>query len=280
MATVLITGCSTGFGKLAALTFAREGHTVFASMRNLDKAGALREAAEADGLKIAVVQLDVDDAASIERAVSEVVSEAGGIDILVNNAGFEVRGPIEEATDAEARRQFETNVFGLLAVTRAVLPGMRTRGSGVLVNLSSIAGLVAAPFAGLYAASKHAVEALSESLHYEVAPFGIRVALVEPGGFATEFSANVTEADAFTTESPYRDYADRFAAALEKLTRPDGQAADPQIVADAIVRVATDASAPLRTILGDDAEMIMTVRNSTDFEGFEKTMREALDWWD
>ena len=205
--------------------------------------------------------------------MSEVVSEVGGIDILVNNAGFEIRGPIEAATDAEARRQFETNVFGLLAVTRAVLPGMRERGSGVVVNLSSIAGLVAAPFAGLYSASKHAVEALSESLHYEVAPFGIRVALVEPGGFATDFSANVIEADAFTSDSLYRDYADRFAGALEKLTRPDGEAADAQIVADVIVRVATDASAPLRTLVGGDAEMIMAVRNSNDFEGFEQTMR-------
>ncbi len=279
MSTVLITGCSTGFGKLAALTFARQGHSVFASMRSLDKSGPLRDAAASEGLKIAVVQLDVDDAASVERAVSEVADEAGSIDILVNNAGMEIRGPVEEITDAEVRRQFETNVFGLLAVVRAVLPAMRERGSGVIVNVSSIAGLVSAPFAGLYAASKHAVEAITESLHYEVRPFGVRVAVIEPGGFDTEFGANMIEAGAFTSASPYRAAADRFEVALDKLA-PDGEPGDPQVVADEIVRVATDSTAPLRTLVGGDAELVMAARNSTDFEGFEQVMRATLDWWD
>ncbi len=280
MSTVLITGCSSGFGKLAALTFARQGHTVFASMRNLDKAGPLRDAATAEGLKIAVVQLDVDNAASIVRAVAEVAAEAGAIDILVNNAGFEIRGPVEEISDAEARRQFDTNVFGLLGVVRAVLPAMRERGSGVVVNLSSIGGLVTAPYAGIYTASKHAVEALSEALHYEVKPFGVRIAVVEPGGFATEFGTNAFDASAFGTDSPYREAADRFGAALSSMVSPNGETGDPQLVADAIVRVATDADAPLRTLVGGDAEMIMAVRTTTDFEGFEQTMRTGMNWWD
>ncbi len=280
MSTVVITGCSTGFGKLAALTFARHGHTVFASMRNLGKAGPLESAAAAEGLKIAVVQLDVDDPASIERAVSDVAAEAGAIDIVVNNAGMEIRGPIEQVSDTEARRQFDTNVFGLLGVVRAVLPGMRERGAGVIVNVSSIGGLVSAPFAGLYAASKHAVEAISEALHYEVKPFGVRVAVVEPGGFATDFGANATEVAAFTAESPYRERADRFEVALRGMLSPDGELADPQLVADTIVRVATDAGAPLRTLVGGDAEMIMAVRTTTDFEGFERAMRTSMDWWD
>ncbi len=279
MSTVLITGCSTGFGKLAALTFARQGHTVFASMRNLDKAGPLEAAAAADGLKVAVVQLDVDDAASVARAVSEVVADAGAIDIVVNNAGMEVRGPIEQVSDGEARRQFDTNVFGLLGVVRAVLPAMRDRGSGVIVNVSSIGGLVSAPFAGLYSASKHAVEAITEALHYEVRPFGVRVAVIEPGGFATDFGANAIEASAFTAASPYRASADRFAVALATLA-PDGEPGDPQLVADTIVRVATDADAPLRTLVGSDAELIMAVRTTTDFEGFEQAMRATLNWWD
>ncbi len=279
MSTVLITGCSTGFGKLAALSFARQGHTVFASMRNLDKAGPLQDAADAEGLKIAVVQLDVDDAASVERAVSEVVAEAGAIDIVVNNAGVEVRGPIEQVSDAEARRQFDTNVFGLLAVVRAVLPAMRERGAGVIVNVGSIGGLVSVPFGGLYTASKHAVEAITEALHYEVRPFGVRVAVIEPGGFATDFGANAIEAGAFTAASPYRASADRFAVALGTLA-PDGGPGDPQLVADTIVRVATDADAPLRTLVGSDAELIMSVRTTTDFEGFEQAMRGTLDWWD
>ncbi len=280
MSTVLITGCSTGFGKLAALSFARNGHTVFASMRKLEKAAQLQDAAADEGLKIAVVQLDVDDPASIQRAVRDVAAEAGAIDIVVNNAGMEVRGPIEQVSDAEARRQFDTNVFGLLAVVRAVLPAMRERGAGVIVNVSSIGGLVSVPFAGLYAASKHAVEAISEALHYEVRPFGVRVAVVEPGGFATEFVANASEAGAFSTESPYRERADRFEVALRQMLSPDGALADPRIVADTIVRVATDADAPLRTLVGADAEMIMAVRATTDFEGFEQAMRAAMYWWD
>lgn len=279
MSTVLITGCSTGFGKLAALSFAREGHTVFASMRNLAKAGSLRDAADSEGLKISIVALDVDDQSSITQAVSEVLAEAGTIDIVVNNAGMEIRGPIEQISDAEARRQFDTNVFGLLGVVRAVLPAMRERGSGVIVNVSSIGGLVAAPYAGLYSASKHAVEAITEALHYEVRPFGVRVAAIEPGGFATEFDANATEPGAFDASSPYRASADRFVAALGTLS-PDGEAADPQLVADAIVRVATDANAPLRTLVGADAELIMAVRTTTDFEGFEQTMRSTLNWFD
>jgi len=279
MSTVLITGCSSGFGKLAALSFARQGHTVFASMRNLAKAGALNDAAIAEGLKITVVALDVDHQASIDQAVAEVVAEAGGIDIVVNNAGMEMRGPIEEISDAEARRQFETNVFGLLGVVRAVLPAMRERGSGVIVNVSSIGGLVSAPFSGIYSASKHAVEAITEALHYEARPFGVRVAVIEPGGFATEFGANAADSVAFSGASPYRVNADRFGAALATLT-PDGEPADPQLVADAIVRVATDASAPLRTLVGVDAELIMSVRATTDFEGFEQTMRTTLNWWD
>ncbi len=279
MSTVLITGCSTGFGKLAALTFARQGHTVFASMRNLDKAGPLQAAADAEGLKVAIVQLDVNDAASIGRAVAEVTTEAGAIDILVNNAGMEVRGPIEEVTDTEARRQFDTNVFGLLDVVRAVLPAMRERGSGVIVNVTSIGGLVSVPFGGIYTASKHAVEAISEAMHYEVHPFGVRVAVVEPGGFATDFGDNAVDAGAFTAASPYRANADRFQTALATMMSPGGELADPQAVADTIVRVATDTDAPLRTLVGGDAELIMSVRTTTDFEGFEQTMRTAMDWW-
>ncbi len=279
MSTVLITGCSTGFGKLAALTFARQGHTVFASMRNLDKAGPLQDAAAAEGLKIAVVQLDVEDPASVARAVAEVAAEAGTIDILVNNAGMEIRGPVEEVSDGEVRRQFDTNVFGLLGVVRAVLPAMRERGAGVIVNISSIGGVVSAPFAGLYSASKHAVEAITEALHYELRPFGVRVAVIEPGGFATEFGNNASEAAAFTASSPYRAAADRFEAALGKLA-PDGEPGDPQLVADEIVRVATEPNAPLRTLVGGDAELIMAVRTTTDFEGFEQAMRNTLDWWD
>ncbi len=165
MSVVLITGCNSGFGLHASLTFARQGHDVFATVRNLERAAALVDAAKAEDLELHVVRLDVRDADSVDGAVAEVMERAGRIDVCVNNAGIELRGPVEECSDDEVLVQFDTNVFGLLRVVRAVLPVMRAQRSGVIVNVGSLAGLVARPFGGLYSATKHAVEAISESLH-------------------------------------------------------------------------------------------------------------------
>ncbi len=280
MSTVLVTGCSSGIGLRTSLGFARQGHTTVASVRNLDRASPLRDAATDEGLDLHVVALDVTDGESVERAVKEVVADYGGIDILVNNAGIELRSPIEDASDEEVLAQFDTNVFGLVRVTRAVLPVMREQRSGVIVNVSSIAGVVARPFGGYYSATKHAVEAISEALHYEVARFGIRVAIIEPGQFATALVDNAMVARSFAADgSPYRDDSDRFDVALGGLT-PDGEPGDAQVVADTIVAVAGDPAAPLRHVVGADAELILSVRRSGDFESFEETMRSALNWWD
>ncbi len=278
MANVLITGCSSGFGRGAALEFARAGHTVVATMRTPAKGKDLVAEAEAAGGELRVLPLDVTDDASVSGAIEEAVSAVGPLDIVVNNAGIELRGSIEEASAAEVQAQFDTNVFGLLRVLRAVVPAMRERRAGVIVNIGSIAGLVARPYGGLYAASKHAVEAITEALHFELAPFGVRVAIVEPGQFATDLVTNALVADAFTAASPYRADSDAFDTKVLTLV-PGGQLADPQAVVDAIVRVALDAQAPLRTLVGADAETIMAVRAGGDFETFEQTMRTALDWW-
>lgn len=275
MSSVLITGCSSGFGLLSALEFARRGHEVHATMRNLEKSGALEKAAADEGLEIQIHRLDVNDQASTDSCMREV----GDMDILVNNAGFEIRTPLEEASDDEIHRQFDTNVYGVLRMIRAVAPGMRERGSGVIVNVSSVAGIVAAPFTGLYSASKHAVEALSESLHYELGPFGVRVAVVEPGGYETNFQDNVATNSRFDEGSPYWEFSERFQKALEKVVDPENRQ-DPQEVADVIVDVATDPNAPLRTPVGQDAEMIVGVRSQGSFEDFERTMREAMDYWE
>jgi NAD(P)-dependent dehydrogenase (short-subunit alcohol dehydrogenase family) len=279
MSTVLLTGTSSGFGLLASLQFARQGHTVFASMRTIDKAKPLLTVAEDEGLDLRVVQLDVTDDSSVDTAIATVLESAGALDILVNNAGMEVKGPIEEIDHDEAMRQFDTNVFGVLRVVRGVIPHMRANGAGVIVNVGSIAGLVARPFAGLYAASKHALEAITESLHYELAPFGIRVHVIEPGQFQTEFGDNAVIARRFTSESPYAKASAAFDVAIRTIA-PDGSPADPGAVAETIVQVAFDESAPLRTLVGSDAELIMSVRTAGDFEHFEQTMRGALNWWD
>jgi NAD(P)-dependent dehydrogenase (short-subunit alcohol dehydrogenase family) len=278
VANVLITGCSSGFGLLAALEFARRGDKVFATMRDTSKSAALDEAAKKEGLEIAVLRLDLLDPASIDSAIAEA-ERAGPIDVLVNNAGFEVRSSVEDASEDEVRAQFETNVIGTLRVMRALLPRMRERGAGTIINLSSVAGIVGVPFAGYYAASKHALEAITEAMHYEVKPFGVRVALIEPGAFQTQFGANIVHAKNFNASSPYWNTSERFHAARTKLANPEAPN-DPQDVARAIVEAATTDTPKLRWLVGGDAQLIGAVRKQTDFEGFEAAMRQTLDWWD
>jgi NAD(P)-dependent dehydrogenase (short-subunit alcohol dehydrogenase family) len=279
MSAVLITGCNSGFGFHASLTFARQGHDVYATVRHLERADPLRKAAEAEGLDLRVLRLDVRDGDSVDAAVAEVLGDAGRIDVCVNNAGIELRGPIEECSDDEVLVQFDTNVFGLLRVVRAVLPAMRAQGAGVIVNVGSLAGLVARPYGGLYSATKHAVEAITEALHFECAPFGIRVAVLEPGQFETELLNNAITAERFGASSIYKASSDRFDAALARLS-PDGRPAPPEVVADAIVAVAEDDDAGLRHLVGADAELVWSVRSGSTFEQYEQTMRAALDWWE
>lgn len=279
MSTVLLTGCSSGFGYHAALSFARQGHEVVATVRTLERAKPLLDAAAEEGLDLHVLRLDVRDVDSVEGAVAEVVERAGRIDVCVNNAGIELRGPIEECSDDEVLVQFDTNVFGLLRVVRAVIPVMRDQGGGVIVNVGSIAGLVSRPFGGIYAASKHAVEAITEALHFECGLWNIRLAVVEPGQFETELASNAITAARFTASSPYKEVAERLDAALRTLA-PDGKPAPPEVVADAIVSVAEDDNARLRHLVGADAELIWSVRNGSDFEQYEETMRSALNFWD
>ena len=170
-------------------------------------------------------------------------------------------------------------MFGVVRVVRAALPAMRDRRHGVIVNVSSIAGIVARPFGGAYSASKHALEALSEALHHEVRPFGIRVAVVEPGQFETELLANATVAAGFGPDSPYRASSDRFDVAVRGLV-PNGKPAPAEVVAETIVAVAFDDNAGLRHLVGADADLVMSVRRSGDFEHFDRTMRAALNWND
>ena len=279
VSNVLITGCSSGFGFHTALEFARQGHRVFATMRDVRKGAPLEQTAGQEQLDLTVLQLDVTDPASVERAVKEATEAAGTIDVLVNNAGIELRGPIEEASDADILAQFDTNVLGLVRVTRAVLPAMRERRAGVIVNVSSIAGLVARPFGGFYSASKHAVEAISEALHFELAAFGVRVAIVEPGQFATELGDKALTAEGFDESSPYWPSSERFDVAVRTLV-PEGEPADPRPVVERIIAVAEDPGAPLRHVVGSDADLILSVRRAGDFENYEQTMRAALNWWD
>ena len=279
MATVLITGCSSGFGKLSALHFARKGDTVFASMRNIAKADELEQAKQAEGLPIEIVQLDVTDDASVEGAVRQVIDASGGIDVLVNNAGLGHHGPVEETDDDEVKEIFETNFFGALRVTRAVTPKMREQKSGTIVNVSSLAGRVVAPYGGIYSASKYALEAASEALYYELHPFGIRVLLIEPGGFETAIESNRRLSRRFTEGSPYLELEQRFEQSLTRL--PGGnERGDAQAVAEAIYNAVNTDQPKLRYLVGEDAQAIGGLRQQMDDEQFEQAMRKTLDFWD
>lgn len=279
MAVVLITGCSSGFGLLAALHFARKGDTVYASMRNTAKAGELEKARQAENLAVEVVQLDVTDDQSVASAVQQVIDSAGRIDVLVNNAGIAVTGPIEDTDVDEAKEIFETNFFGVLRVIGAAAPKMREQRSGTIVNVSSLSGMVATPFSGIYSASKYALEATSEVLYYELHPFGIRVLLIEPGGFETRMEENVQVARRFTEASPYMELQQRLQQAMTRLPG-GGERGDPQVVAEAIYNAVHDDQPKLRYLVGQDAELIGGLRRQMDDQQFEQTMRQALDFWD
>jgi NAD(P)-dependent dehydrogenase (short-subunit alcohol dehydrogenase family) len=279
MATILITGCSSGFGLLTALQFARRGHRVVATMRNPSRDVTLSGAVRDERLPVTVLPLDVCDPGQVTATVARAEAEHGPLDVLVNNAGVELRASIEDADEADIRRQFETNVFGTVRMMQAVLPRMRARRAGTIVNVSSIAGLVSRPFGGYYAASKHAVEAITEALHFEVAPFGIRVILIEPGQYATSLLDNAWNGGRFTPASPYWERSARFDERIKRLA-PGGERADPAEVARLICDAALAETPRLRHLAGSDAHMIAAAYRQSEFEAFEQAMRGALDWWD
>jgi NAD(P)-dependent dehydrogenase (short-subunit alcohol dehydrogenase family) len=266
MAVVLITGCSSGFGLMSAVLFAQRGDRVFATMRNLDKAGELRGAASNAGVEVEILQLDVNDDVSVRRAVDEVIARAGRIDVLVNNAGIGAVAAVEDFDDDEVMRVFETNVFGVIRMVRAVGPHMREQRSGRIVNIGSMAGVVPSQFRGIYSASKAALAALSDSLFYELHPWGIHSCVVEPGFFETSIGANRMK----TRRQGTSDYA----ALLARYegggsTAPSGsERADPAPVAQIIVQAATDSSPRRHYIVGKDAEALAALKTKLPDDEF------------
>jgi len=257
----LITGCSTGIGRATALELTARGYDVVATARRLETLADLPVAR--------TLALDVDDDASVAAALAAV----GPVDVLVNNAGFGVEGSIEEVPLADVRRGFETNVFGATRMIQAFLPAMRTRGSGAIVNVTSVAGVVAGPLGGFYAATKFALEAISEALALEVGHFGVRVLIIEPGAIETQFGANVVDHRGPT--GPYAELFAQWEGALGKLG--DGSPTPgPELVATTIADALADPDAPLRFPVGADAELITSTRQALGYAGFEAAMREVL----
>jgi NAD(P)-dependent dehydrogenase (short-subunit alcohol dehydrogenase family) len=261
----LITGCSTGIGRATAVELQARGYEVLATARRPETIEDLDVAGR--------ITLDVDSDASVASAVAE----AGPIDVLVNNAGFGVEGPIETVPLDEVRRMFETNVFGSARMIQAVLPGMRERGTGAIVNVTSTAGIAAPPLGGYYAATKFAMEAISEALKLEVGHFGIQVYAIEPGVIETSFGANVLDHRA--EPGPYEELGTLWGEAMETLG--GGQAAPgPELVATAIATALESDGSRLRWPVGQDAELIAGARTGTDYDEFVAGMRTVLglDW--
>jgi NAD(P)-dependent dehydrogenase (short-subunit alcohol dehydrogenase family) len=259
---VLITGCSTGFGRATAVELKKRGHEVVATARRPEVLDDL----DVDER----LRLDVDD----DTSVADAVAAAGPIDALVNNAGFGVVGPIEHVPVDEIRPMFETNVLGAVRMIQAVAPQMRERGSGTIVNVTSLAGRVTGPLGGTYAATKYALEAISETLHYELGHFGITVRIVEPGFFATEFQGK--EPRFGLDGAPYDELDRQWAGAMEKL-RGGGEAPGAEPVAQHIADAVEATEPKLRWPVGADAEMVLGARTTMDDETFEATMRGVLE---
>jgi len=241
----VVTGTSTGFGYDTARLLAAGGYRVFGTMRDIAGRNA-EPARKLTALGVTPVEMDVTDQASVDRAAAEILAVAGHVDVLVNNAGTAHMGVTEAHTPASLERQLATNVVGPFRVSRAFLPGMRERGSGLVVFVSSVVGRIVIPFMGTYASSKWAIEALAESFSYELRPFGVDVAIVEPGAYATNIFNSVIVADDTARVASYGEVAKTFDAIATGLA---GTTRDPIEVAEAIVAlVALPAGTrPLRT---------------------------------
>ncbi|MGB1675996.1 MAG: SDR family oxidoreductase [Miltoncostaeaceae bacterium] len=257
MQNVVITGSSSGFGYLAAGAFAERGYRVWATMRNTATKNAGRaQELEAMSDAVRVVDMDVTDAGSVDRATDTIIGEDGNVDVLINNAGIMYVGHTEAYSVEQAHRQMDVNYYGMIRVTQAVLPHMRRAAAGLIINNSSVAGRVSWPYMGTYSATKFAVEAYSQALRFEMAPFGVDVALVEPGPFPTSLIASVSPEARTEVLEEYGEIAavpSQMLAYFGDWLQSD-EAPDNQLVVDAYLALADAASGerPTRTVVGPD----------------------------
>ncbi|GAA3933363.1 SDR family oxidoreductase [Hymenobacter algoricola] len=269
MKTVFITGTSTGIGEAAVRLFARHGWNVAATMRNP------ADARFTDLPTVRVYALDVTDEAAVTRAVQQAHQDFGSLDVLVNNAGYGLVGPFESATDVQIQQQFATNVFGVFRVTRAALPIMRAQRAGVIINITSVGGRTAFPMNSLYHATKFGLDGFSESLWFELEPFGIQVKVVAPGGVATDFATRSLQ----MTANPADDanpYAGQVRSVLAAFSSRGGAASTPGQIAEVIFTAATDGTPQLRYIAGADAEQLLKTKAKMSEQDFHGMIRQGF----
>ncbi|ASS91362.1 MULTISPECIES: oxidoreductase [Aeribacillus] len=271
----LVTGASSGFGLLVSVALARGGYRVVASMRNMENKETLETAAREAGVweQIEVVPLDVTNFAAAESVVHDVINHYGQIDVLVNNAGFAVGGFVEELSLEEWERQFATNFFGLVAVTKAVLPVMRKQRSGKIINISSISGRIGFPSMGPYVASKFAVEGFSESLRLEMLPYGVYVVLIEPGSYKTNIWSKGLQGVSIRSNSPY---AKEMKTILQYVNRVAKTAPPPDEVIEQIVKVAQSPTPSLRYPVGRGVKLMLRLKNWLPWKQWERIVMKQF----
>ncbi|MCY4305181.1 MAG: SDR family oxidoreductase [Aestuariivita sp.] len=266
--TIFITGTSSGIGEATAKHFQSKGWNVTATMRNTQNGEALSKLDN-----VLIEHLDVTDAKSIQTAFQSAIDQFGQIDVLLNNAGYGAYGPLESFGIERIRRQFDTNVIGLLMVTKAILPHMRANKSGTIVNISSIGGQMTFPLGTLYHGTKFAVEGLSEALHYELEAVGIKTKIIEPGMIATDFNGRSFD---FANDPAIEDYQGIVSNFLSGFNNNSMQPSSPELVAEVIWNAVTDDTNTLRYRAGADAEMLLTNRKSYDDATFIGGLKQQM----
>jgi NAD(P)-dependent dehydrogenase (short-subunit alcohol dehydrogenase family) len=268
----VVTGSSRGIGFETSLTLARNGFLTYATMRNLQKEKNISLISDKERVPLKTLQLDVTDSTSVNNAIRSIMDETGRVDVLVNNAGYGLVGAFEELSIEEIKQQFETNFFGVIRVTQGVLPIMRKQGDGIIVNISSGAGRFGYPNGSAYVSSKFALEGLSESMAYEIEPYGLRVVLVEPGFVRTNFS-NVVAKRSQSPKSPYSKMTEKMTASVEKMKL---NSCPPELVADTVLKAVTSKEPNLRYLVGKDVELWMKQKKNMSDKEFFNVIKQSL----
>ena len=273
----VVTGSSSGIGFETSLLLSRNGIYTYATMRNLNKSQQINDVAEKENLPLKVLQLDVTDDKSVKDSISQITDESSRIDVLVNNAGYDVMGAVEDISIDEFKSQFETNLFGVIRVTKEVLPIMRNQRAGNIINISSVGGRIGIPLNSAYISSKFALEGLSESMRYELEQFGIDVILIEPGVVKSNFfeNADVANNNTNNTISAYSQLTQNLYEGFEPMLKSNSSSL-PSDVAKIIYKAIESNNREVRYLVGKDAVSIINARQKLSDKEFENWIKESL----
>ena len=269
----LVTGSSSGIGLETSLALARNGFYTFATMRDLKKSEKIKEKIENENLTMEILELDVDDDQSVNTAVKTILEKKERIDVLVNNAGYGMWGTVEDVSMSEFKEQFETNFFSIIRLIQKVAPVMRKQCSGTLINVSSVAGRIGFPVSPAYISSKFALEGLSESLRFELMPFGVNVIIIEPGVIKTNFFNSMKLSEKSQQDSVYKDITEKVISGVKMMAE---MGTDPKEVANTIIKALKEEKPLPRYVVGNDAMMFLEAKKmKTDME-FENYLKKEL----